>query len=225
MTKIIEKYNDQLAEVYDQATKGEFEWSAPKEVAEILLPRPLPGSKILDLGVGTGQSVERFYQEGHQIVGVDISQKMLSLLKKKFPKIKTYKFDIEEGIEKLGFKPQTFDAVVGVGIFEFISDLKKLFRQMAKLTKSRGFFCFTFEEYRRAHPIQGSRIAPLGQGLVDKIPRLLSFKVYRRTVGEVKGLLENLDFEILATKKFVGYLKSKRKIPVHYGLILARKKF
>lgn len=223
MKRIIEQYNDKLASVYDQATVGEFEWKAPEETTRILLPKLGRSSKILDLGIGTGQSSERFWQEGHQIVGVDISQEMLSVAKKKSPKIKTYQFDIEQDVEKLGFRLETFDAVVGVGMFEFIGDLKKLFRQVAKLTKRKGFFCFTFEEYRRAHPIQGNRIAPLGQGLVDKIPRLLSFKVYRRTVNEIKGLLENIGFEILATKKFVGYLKSKKKIPVYYVLILARK--
>lgn len=223
MKQVIEQYNDQLAKVYDQATLGEFKWKAPVMVTKTLLEFLRKNSKILDLGIGTGQSSEKFYRAGHKIVGIDISDEMLKIARKKFPRIKLYKYDIEEGIEKLGFKPQTFDAVIGVGIFEFTGDLKKLFRQVAKVTKSRGFFCFTFEEYRRAHPIQGIRIAPLGQGLVDKTPKLLSFKVYRRTALEIKALLENLGFEILVTKKFVGYLKSKKKISVHYGLILARR--
>jgi len=221
--RIIEQYNDRLAKVYDEATGGEFKWKAAKESTKILLPKLGKQSKILDLGIGTGQSSERFYQLGHTIVGLDISEAMLKVLKKKFPRIKTHKHDLEKGLKSLDFKPDSFDVVIGVGIFEFIKDLKKLFEQIARVTKRNGFLCFTFEEYINDHPIQGNRVTSLGQGLVAKIPRLMSFKVYRRTVGEIKSLLANLGFEILATKKFVGYLKSKKKIPVYYALVLARK--
>ncbi|KKQ94350.1 MAG: Methyltransferase type 11 [Candidatus Levybacteria bacterium GW2011_GWA1_39_11] len=225
MKRVIEQYNDRLAKVYDEATGGEFKWKAAKESTKILLPKLGKQSKILDLGIGTGQSIQEFYRSGHIIIGVDISGEMLKIVRKKFPKITLYKFDIDDGLQKLGLEPNSFEAVMGVGIFEFIKDLKKLSGQIARVTKRTGFLCFAFEEYIKDHPIQGNRVTPLGQGLVDKIPRLMSFKVYRRTVGEVKSLFENLGFEILATKKFVGYLKSKKKIPVHYGLILAREKF
>lgn len=223
MKRIIEQYNDQLAKVYDQATTGEFRWKAPLVVTKILLPRLKKKSKILDLGVGTCQSSEKFYQAGHKIVGIDISSEMLKITRKKFPRIKLYKYDVECDFRKLGFKPESFEAVIGVGIFEFIKDLKKLFGQIARVIKKNGFLCFTFEEYLEGHPIQSNKVAPLGQGLVDKTPRLLSFKVYRRTVGEIRSLFDKLGFEVLITNKFIGYLKSKNKVPVHYGLILARK--
>src|SRR4030042_3124458 len=136
MKKIIEQYNNQLAKVYDQATLGEFKWLAPQAVLKTLSPYLVKKTKILDLGAGTGQSSEEFYSKGHDIFAIDISNEMLGFLRKKFPKIKAVKFDIEAGIEKLKIKPKTFGGIISVGLFEFIKDLKKLFIEISKIIKT-----------------------------------------------------------------------------------------
>ena len=220
--RIIAQYNDKLAKVYDEATKAEFKWQAPSKVIRILLPSLHKNSRILDLGIGTRQSSEAFYQAGHKIVGVDLSSEMIKIARKKLPKAKIYQFDIENGLNKLGFKMESFDAIIAVGVFEFVKDLSKVFKNVAQVLKKEGFLCFTFEEYIHGHKIQGERESSLGKGLVSKVVRLLSFKVYRRTLKEVEKLLRDKGFKIVSTKKFIGYFKTKKKIPVEYLVILAK---
>lgn len=101
--------------------------------------------------------------------------------------------------------------------------MPKIFKEISKLLIKEGFFCFTFEEYVSGDNIQGKKESALGEGLVEKVPKLLSFKVYRRTFKEIEKLLKESGFKVLLTKKFVGYFKTKKKIPVHYVLILAQK--
>lgn len=220
--RIIQQYNDKLAKVYDDATKAEFKWQAPTQVNKLLLSRLSKNSRILDLGIGTGQSSEAFYKAGHKIVGVDLSSEMIKIARKKLPKAKFYRFDIENGLEKLGFGAQSFDAIIAAGVVEFIKDLAKTFKASAIVIKTEGFFCFTFEEYIREHKIQGKRENALGQGLVEKVPKLLSFKVYRRTLKEIEILLEDNGFKVISAQKFIGYFKTKKKIPVHYLVVLAK---
>lgn len=113
--RIIAQYNDKLAPVYDEATKGEFKWEAPAQVNKALLRRLRKNSKILDLGIGTGQSAEKFYKAGHEITGVDLSEEMLKISKKNLPMAKLIQLDIERGINKLNIGAESFDSVMGVG--------------------------------------------------------------------------------------------------------------
>jgi len=222
MTRIIEQYNDKLAKNYDRATSKGFKWKAAKEATKILLPKLKKRSKILDLGVGTGQSSEKFYHKDHHIIGVDISLEMLQIARKKYPKIKTYKCDIERGLDKLNFKKRSFDSVLAIGILEFIKNLKPLLKNVSNLIAREGYLCIAFEEFISGHKIQGKRVSVLGEGLVDKTPRLLSFKVYRRTENEIVKLLA--DNKILINKRLIGYLRGPKKNPVVYRIILAQVK-
>lgn len=50
--------------------------------------KELPGKKVIDLGSGSGRDVEYFVKKGLDTVGIDYSQKLLSIAKKRVPKAK-----------------------------------------------------------------------------------------------------------------------------------------
>ncbi len=71
--EIIEHFND-FAYDYDNTT----EWRNNKEILESLQTNSIPfPSRILDIGAGTGLASEWYSKNGHSVVGIDISPKML----------------------------------------------------------------------------------------------------------------------------------------------------
>jgi len=98
MRKVIEDYNNLLSGKYDEATQGEFKWLAPIKLDEHIKPYIKKGLNILDIGVGTGQTSKIFINQGLDVTGVDISEKMLTEAESTFKFKKLVKYDIEQGL-------------------------------------------------------------------------------------------------------------------------------
>lgn len=65
---------DELAEVYDQTT----EWRQDEELlASLQRPLEQNPARILDIGTGTGLASAWYAEQGHHVVGIDISPMML----------------------------------------------------------------------------------------------------------------------------------------------------
>ncbi|KKW09596.1 MAG: hypothetical protein UY49_C0043G0002 [Microgenomates group bacterium GW2011_GWC1_49_7] len=69
-----------------------------------LLPK---SSRILDAGCGPGRDCEYFFQHGLKVIGVDLSEKLLAIAKKRVSKVKFLKQDIR----KLEFPASSFDGI------------------------------------------------------------------------------------------------------------------
>jgi len=65
-------------------------------------------SKILDVGSGPGQFSKYIKEKGFDVCGVDFSDKMVAIAKKKIPEVPFQKMDMR----KLNFKPKTFDGLL-----------------------------------------------------------------------------------------------------------------
>lgn len=87
-TRHIEKTNDNLydkfyAKIYDYLVFSEIRNNY--EVGEIInQTQPTEKSVILDIGSGTGNIVNEFKKKGYNITGVDDSQDMINMSKKKY---------------------------------------------------------------------------------------------------------------------------------------------
>jgi len=109
-----------------------------------ILPQA-PKCKVLDLGCGTGIELEYYFKINPtaQITGIDISTKMLDILRKKFTnkKIKL----IEKSYFDVAFKDNYFDAVVSVeSLHHFYEDKKlELYTRINDSLKEDGYFVLT----------------------------------------------------------------------------------
>jgi len=218
MKKLIEEYNDLLSNKYDKATQGEFKWLATIKLNKYIRPYIKNDLEVLDIGVGTGQTSKIFIDQGLSVIGVDISEKMLTEAQSKFKFKKLVKYDIEQGLINI-FSKEKFDIIVAIGIFEFIKNIKKVLNEMKWLLKRDGIISFTYEVYEPNNRYRIKKIAPLGAGL-EKTPKLLNFMVYRRLPNEVESILKELSLKIIHREKFIGYLRSQLKIPVLYELLV-----
>lgn len=108
----------------------------------IQLLKPIQPEKVLDVATGTGDFAIRLYKslKPKQIIGIDISQRMIDVGKKKIEKLKLEEcisFQIGDS-ETIGFPDNTFDAVtVAFGVRNF-EDLEKGLKEMHRVLKPGG---------------------------------------------------------------------------------------
>ena len=104
-----------------------------------------PGSRVLDLGCGTGLELEEYFARNPnaKVTGIDLSEGMLAVLKAKFPGkeialvVGSY-FDVPFGEE-------TFDAAVSVESLHHFTKEEKipLYRKLRTALKNGGYFILT----------------------------------------------------------------------------------
>ena len=225
MPRIIELYNDKLAEQYNKATI-EGKWFAPKEANKLLSQFGLVknNSVVLDLGVGTGQSIKSFTNRNCKIYAVDISNKMLRIVRERYPEVKTFKYDISQGLFGLRLKDSSFDVIIAVGVLEFIKNIKGIIKEAYQLLKTDGYFIFTYELLLSKHKLQKLRVQYNAEGYVENPPNIAKFKLYRRSKKEINEILDNAGYQIIRHFKIRAFLKGLAKIPVYYGIVLVKKK-
>lgn len=120
-----EWYSTQMGKFIDELqTKTIFELLQAKK-----------GMRILDVGCGTGNYSLKLKAIGCDVVGVDISEKMLEIFRQK---INNQQISIElHLLDKniLPFKNDTFDAVISVTAAEFMSNLNESIDEMFRVVK------------------------------------------------------------------------------------------
>lgn len=223
--KNIELYNNKLANQYDEATfKGK--WDASNEINKTLLQFGLVKNNliVLDLGVGTGQSIKVFVNKNCKISAVDISNKMLQIVKRKCPEVKTFKYDINNGLTGLHFKHEFFDIIIAVGILEFIKNIKRIIKETHQLLKTDGYFIFTYELLLPNHKFQKLRVQYNAEGYIENPPKIMKFRLYRRSKKEINEILNGAGYQIIRHFKIKAFLKGPSKIPVYYGVVLTKNK-
>ena len=109
-----------------------------------LLPHE-EGCRVLDLGCGTGLELEYYFARNPSaaVCGIDLSQKMLEALRKKFP---DKALDLRVGSYfDLPFGEQCFDAAVSVESLHHFTKAEKipLYTKLRKALKPGGYFILT----------------------------------------------------------------------------------
>ena len=105
-----------------------------------LVPRFVPNGKLLELGCGTGDSLERYRDLGWQnLHGVELSESAARIARRAGFNVKTAA--IESALES--HPDQTFDAIVAVMVLEHLTNPFAVVRQVARKLKPGGEFLFS----------------------------------------------------------------------------------
>ncbi len=96
------------------------------------------GSKILDVATGTGQQAFAFAKKDYEVIGVDLSEAMLNVAKKK-NKYRNAKFEVADATN-LPFEDNSFDvSSVSFALHEMpLSIREKVLKEMVRVTKQKG---------------------------------------------------------------------------------------
>jgi len=131
--------HDQEANQYDQQAL-EWGWN-PEVFFGLMWPYALPGSRLLDVGIGTGLCSEPFFKAGVDISGFDGSEKMLRLCQHKHISNNLKKHGMEDVPWPYG--NACFDLVICGGVLHFLGDLEPFLREVKRVLKPEGVFGFT----------------------------------------------------------------------------------
>lgn len=140
--------NVEFFEKYNEMRQSKLNANELIEIPEIKAMLPNVKNKmVLDLGCGAG-GMSRFFAEkgAKKVVGLDVSQNMLSLAKQLTTQ-DSVEF-IQLPMEQLSKIKQKFDIVFSSLAFHYIENFKKLIKDISNLLNSGGVLLFSQE-----HPI------------------------------------------------------------------------
>jgi ubiquinone/menaquinone biosynthesis C-methylase UbiE len=92
------------------------------------------GSKILDLGCGTGDMAAELMQNGYDVWGVDIAEQMIRYVR---ARLRPDRFRVGD-VEHIDFPDGTFDAVVCLGVLEYLDRDGLALREILRVLKPGG---------------------------------------------------------------------------------------
>lgn len=144
-----------------------------------LIPK---GAKILDAGCGPGRDCYYFAKHGLNIIGVDLSEKLLEIAKKRVPQA-TF---IKQDLRKLDFPEQSFDGVWVCASLHHLNrnDASRVLGKFFQLLKPNGVLFISVKE--------GTGEEDVRESLSSGLPR---HYVYYK-LEELKKLLEKAGFVV-----------------------------
>lgn len=139
----------------------------------------LDGKKILDVGAGTGRLSLPMANRGAHVTALDVSPKMLELLKKKNAKIITVVGDAEG----LPFAKETFDIVTAAFLIVHLKDPTRFFDEAYKVLKDGGILAVTNINQKNPPEVK------------TKQGKIIIESFYHRP-EKIKEILESLAFKV-----------------------------
>lgn len=131
---LVKKAFSALAPYYDTITAF-FSGVMDKAVNFTKAPK---GSKILDVATGTGKLAFAFAEEGYEVVGIDLSEAMLEVAKKK-NKYTNARFEVADATN-LPFADNSFEvSTISFALHDMpLSIREKVLKEMERVTRPEG---------------------------------------------------------------------------------------
>lgn len=110
MSESLGRQFNEYAEIYDELFSAAMDYEKEVEFYDKVL-RETKAKKILEAGCGAGNRAKYFIDRGYDYTGLDISEGMLKIARRKYPDVKFTHGDIR------GLKlKESFDAIIFVGV-------------------------------------------------------------------------------------------------------------
>ena len=159
------------------------------------------GSKIIDIGCGTGKNLIFFKKLGFKnTVGIDVSKTGLSICNKKGLRLNKDIFNMDATSTK--FKSNKFDLVFSDGLLEHFKDFTPFVKEMCRISK-RYVLLFQPNHFS----LYGKLISLLNRRPV---------KEYTYSINDYKKSFERFGFDMIYSK---GYNFNE-----HFALLFKRRK-
>ncbi|MCL5960205.1 MAG: methyltransferase domain-containing protein [Chloroflexi bacterium] len=173
------------APFYDLVTKP-FLSRLRSQVVDFV--NPMEGSRILDIATGTGEQAFAFARRGYDVVGIDLSEDLLRVAKKK-NRFTNARFEIADATD-LPFEDASFDLTcISFALHDMpLSIRQKVLKEMVRVTKPKGTILIV--DY-------GLPRSKIGQFLVYHIAKLYEGPYYSGFIkSDLVALLRKAGIEI-----------------------------
>lgn len=115
--------------------------------------------KILDLGAGTGRYTLPLLKQSAEVTALDISEKMLEILKKNCPVNQKHRLHCVKADISAGKLPkQYFDMAISGLMFDHLKEISSAFKAVAQSLKSGSSFTFSVYSPFKDPSLAGPRI-------------------------------------------------------------------
>ena len=196
-----------VAAEYDDLLK-QYDWQAPELLFNFLAQHIRKDTKLLDIGVGTGNSSQRFHPQGVELYGLDNSSDMLAICKAKGVFKEMHLFDFLT--DKIPYPDATFTYTICSGIFHFCASLDPIFAEISRVLKHNGLFAFTIIE-----------------NLIDDnlytIETSNGINLYFHHKKYIQNLTHNCNFTLLHEQTFTTLKDLNTRETLDHQLIVLRK--
>ncbi|HBB03170.1 MAG: methyltransferase type 11 [Candidatus Peregrinibacteria bacterium GW2011_GWF2_38_29] len=106
----------------------------------------LKGKNVLDAGCGSGRIIGKLKNLEANITAIDISEKMIEIVRKKNSGVEVVKGDVR----KMPFESGKFDIVIAPFVIVHMKKLDAFFEECYRVLKTGGTFIFTNVNQRKA---------------------------------------------------------------------------
>lgn len=209
MDDIKKAFNSEHAKQYDSKA-NEMEWLDPAVVFGLVYPDIQPGENLLDIGIGTGLSSQRFHKAGLQIFGLDFSGNMLECCQQKGIVAGLKEHDLRD--TPYPFRSEEMHHAVCTGVTHLFEELDVIFSETARILKQGGCFCISVAECEGTKTQAQTR---------EATPHSGKRQLYCHPLPVIKGLFGRFGFDIIASLPFVS--SSIFRQPTSFRAYVARK--
>lgn len=142
---------------------------------------------IADIGCGTGRHWKKIYdRQAQKLIGFDVSEGMLSMLKQKFPESETYHL-LNGELKEL--ENQSCDIIFSTLTIAHIKNAKEALHEWNRILKAGGEIIIT--DY---HP---TALAKGGRRTFNYHGKTIAVKNYVHSIAKLKGIARQLDLEVI----------------------------
>ncbi len=136
---------DEYATYYDQHLTLHLQYQVPQKLYQAVETEWNGGKaewRILDLGCGTGLCGELFKPMAKELIGIDVSEKMLITAGNKNIYDKLENQTLQEALNN----HQGFNLILAGDVFTYIGELDDIFEKVKKALAAKGLFALTVEK-------------------------------------------------------------------------------
>ena len=152
---------DQTADAYCRTRKTDPFFEVQKKIVLGMLNQG--GCRILDVGCGPGVMVPDLLKRDFEVWGIDLSEEMIRNANAVLPDDASRdRIHLDVGdVEDLQFPDQFFDAVICMGVFEYLSSYDKAIEEIHRVLKPGGMAVITIPTRICPYEIVAQTVAPL----------------------------------------------------------------
>ncbi len=136
--RLISKLYDALASSYEELY-GEEQLAKFSEIVRYLPKKTF--QIILDAGCGTGLFFEKLSKMGSEVIGLDLSQKMLLCARSKAARFKVHL--VRGDVEHLPFRDEHFNLVVSATVLPVGPSSRQALKELLRVLRNGGLLVLT----------------------------------------------------------------------------------
>ena len=146
---------EELAEAFEARVGTKAHNAFYERPAMLALLPEVEGKRVLDAGCGPGVYAEWLVEHGAEVVGLDVSPKMVELARQRLrQRAVVMRANLEEPLNFL--ETESFDVIISALALDYVRDWSALFREFFRTLRAPGHFLFSaghpFDDFYEHHP-------------------------------------------------------------------------